>query len=266
MNRMRTVRVVGVTSLALTCSALASAQQQPRPLPAKPKTEVTAGKFRKEAPATAAQGFSVVLVLGDVQGGAVVDTIPPAARKALADLKDFLPYKSYRLLDSGWILGSSHVWQRLRGPDEQEYELYLAASAPEGVDAKALRIEFTLREPEMPRPNWVSTDAETVIRARMAEQLVEERVKAEQELAAAQEKYGEQHPEVQKRRARVGDLSRQVSDMEMKARALGKRSSGQIINTSFSMDAGETVVVGTSRLRGGDKALIALLTAVPRSK
>ena len=32
------------------------------------------------------------------------------------------------------------------------------------------------------------------------------------------------------------------------------------------MEIGETVVVGTSRLRGGDKALIALLTAVPRTK
>jgi hypothetical protein len=30
------------------------------------------------------------------------------------------------------------------------------------------------------------------------------------------------------------------------------------------MDVGETVVVGTSRVRGGDKALIALLTAVPK--
>jgi hypothetical protein len=39
-----------------------------------------------------------------------------------------------------------------------------------------------------------------------------------------------------------------------------------IISTGFTMQIGETVVVGTSRLRGGDKALIALLTAVPRSK
>jgi hypothetical protein len=38
-----------------------------------------------------------------------------------------------------------------------------------------------------------------------------------------------------------------------------------IIDTSFTMDIGETVVVGTSRLKG-DKALIALLTAVPSSK
>jgi hypothetical protein len=31
------------------------------------------------------------------------------------------------------------------------------------------------------------------------------------------------------------------------------------------MDIGETVVVGTSRAKGGDKALIALLTAVAKS-
>ena len=35
-----------------------------------------------------------------------------------------------------------------------------------------------------------------------------------------------------------------------------------VVATSFSMDPGETVVVGTSRLNG-DKALILLLTAVP---
>jgi hypothetical protein len=36
-----------------------------------------------------------------------------------------------------------------------------------------------------------------------------------------------------------------------------------IMNTSFTMDVGETVVVGTSRLSGNSKALITLLTAVP---
>ena len=37
-----------------------------------------------------------------------------------------------------------------------------------------------------------------------------------------------------------------------------------VIDSSFTMEVGETVVVGTSRL-GGDKALIALVTAVRRS-
>ena len=34
-----------------------------------------------------------------------------------------------------------------------------------------------------------------------------------------------------------------------------------VLRTSFSMNVGETVVVGTSKLDGGDKALVVLLTA-----
>jgi hypothetical protein len=39
----------------------------------------------------APQGFSVVLVLGELQGTGAADNVPPAARKALTDMKDFLP-------------------------------------------------------------------------------------------------------------------------------------------------------------------------------
>jgi hypothetical protein len=35
-----------------------------------------------------------------------------------------------------------------------------------------------------------------------------------------------------------------------------------VVQTSFAMDVGETVVVGTSKLDGGDAALVVLLTAV----
>jgi len=41
----------------------------------------------------------------------------------------------------------------------------------------------------------------------------------------------------------------------------GERRATELIQTSFSMDVGETVVVGTSRLDGNDQALIVLLTA-----
>ena len=44
----------------------------------------------------------------------------------------------------------------------------------------------------------------------------------------------------------------------------GPHGARPIIDSSFTMDAGETVVVGTSRL-GGDKALIALVTAVRKN-
>ena len=41
------------------------------------------------------------------------------------------------------------------------------------------------------------------------------------------------------------------------------RSTDALIDTTFSMRVGETVVVGTSRVNG-DRALIALMTAVSR--
>jgi hypothetical protein len=50
-----------------------------------------------------------------------------------------------------------------------------------------------------------------------------------------------------------------------KRRAMVRPVNRTVIDTSFTMDIGETVVVGTSRLQG-DKALIALLTAVASTK
>ena len=85
------------------------------------------------APAVSQQGYSVVLVLGDVQNASAGDNnVPPAARKALGDMKDFLPYKSYRLLDAQWILGSQRTVSRLRGANDQEYELTLRGVAIAG--------------------------------------------------------------------------------------------------------------------------------------
>ena len=71
-------------------------------------------------------------------------------------------------------------------------------------------------------------------------------------------------------------MNREIEDLtvrlsEQRAGRAGARGStatapqarSSIIDTSFTMDVGETVVVGTSRLKGGTKAIIALLTAVP---
>ena len=72
---------------------------------------------------------------------------------------------------------------------------------------------------------------------------------------------------------RQAQLERRLAETLLKAPATaGARVSGHgsvsaastVIDSSFTMEVGETVVVGTSRL-GGDKALIALVTAVRRS-
>src|SRR2546426_11362212 len=165
MRFVHAVRTIAGVSATLACSTNVSAQdavfvmqkpataiaQQPKPGLITPKPEAWPG---------ATYGFSVVLVLGDMQGGTTAENVPAAARKALADMKDFLPYKSYRLLDSAWVLGSGNVSTRLRGPDDQEYNLNLSGGSSR-EDPKTLHLSFQLRDAE-PKPNTAG-EAESAI-------------------------------------------------------------------------------------------------------
>jgi outer membrane murein-binding lipoprotein Lpp len=215
------------------------------------------------------QGFSVVLVQGDLQTAAATDDVPPAARKALADMKDFLPYKSYKLLDAAWILCcSGHGYPRslgdvvtqLKGPEDREYELTLSASA---ADSPRVNVRFFLRDVTTPPPGAKP--------AKEDEEAVEEAKKRiaelEAKVATLRQKYTAQNPEVRKAENELAGARRRLEAVDGRGigpMAAARRLAGRgIIDTSFAMDVGETVVVGTSRLRGGSRALIALLTAVP---
>ena len=54
------------------------------------------------------RGFSVVLLLGEKQGSIPAEGLSPSALRAIADIKEFLPYKGYRVLDTQWVAGSAH--------------------------------------------------------------------------------------------------------------------------------------------------------------
>jgi hypothetical protein len=172
------------------------------------------------------RGFSVVLVQGDLKTGAASENVPAAATKALADLKDFLPYRSYRLLDTQWTMGSGHMAGRLRGPEGKEYDLELTSQRGPASDTPVTVSRFVLREIA---PN-ASTDRLSGLAARGL---------------------------ITRSRAQVTD---QNKSRGVFATVMGSRP---VIDTTFSMNIGETVVVGTSRLQG-DTALIVLLTAVSR--
>jgi hypothetical protein len=206
---MTDARRVSIAAAVCICLTTAVAWAQPAPI----GRGMVRGPSPDEKGQPMPQGFSVVLVLGDNQLTSMADNVPTAARKALADIRDFLPYRGYRLLDAQWILGSSHSSSRLRGPDDQEYELSLR-SVPGGGH---IHVTFALLE------------GGAVLALRKEE--------------AAAEAMRRETPAI--------------------ATAIARRG---VIETSFAMDIGETVVVGTSRIRGGDKALIALLTAVPKGK
>jgi hypothetical protein len=272
MNRVISVGAIALLGLA----ALPEPARAQRSGMSRPQT-VPVTDARKP------QGFSVVLVLGDLQGGSTQDNVPPAARKALTDMKDFLPYKTYRLLDVQWTLccgggrGTTPAVSRLRGPDGHDYELTLAASLE---PVSRLGVRFTLRDP-------VAADNEAGGSELIRElQLERERLEVEYQAMKqrAQSRYEvgtgkapDEDQEVRQARLRVANATIKLAEAKQRNpgtsgmtpnhpdRIIAAMKSRSIIDTSFTMDVGETVVVGTSRLAGGDKALIALLTAVPRT-
>jgi hypothetical protein len=235
----------------------------PTPAPSSPDAP-----FHRGLSGPVPQGFSVVLVQGDLQAVNATDDVPPAARKALADMRDFLPYKSYKLLDAAWVLccgghgyprSLGDVVTQLRGPEDREYELTLSAAI---MDSPRVNVRFLLRDVSTPPPGAKPTKEEDAA----VQELVTKIAQAEADLSNLRQKYNGQSPQVRRAETELAGMRRRLEAMERKDSPMvaGRRPAGRgVIDTSFSMDVGETVVVGTSRLRGGSRALIALLTAVP---
>ncbi len=260
------LRVTCVTlMIGGTCPLIAAAQQATE---ATPPARGQRGRLTQAQRANmpAPQGFSVVLVLGEMQGAGAADNVPSAARKALADMKDFLPYKTYRLLDTQWTLccGQSAMVTRLRGDEQDYYDLELE---PNRTDTSGKwYVRFSLRNSPTGGAALAAAHLETDDNS-MA-QLVQKRAEVEAQLRNLKQRYNDTHPEVQKVRAQLAEIERQQAQLRVEAtkrRATVRPSNRTVIDTSFTMDIGETVVVGTSRLQG-DKALIALLTAVASTK
>lgn len=246
-------------SLVLGVTHAASAQ----PASAMPK---------KSMPEPVIQGFGVVLLLGDTQASGSPDNVPISARKALSDMRDFLPYKSYQVLDVQWTrcCGSPTV-SRLRGLDDQDYELQLRSSGDD-----RLFIQFLLREPGTGEAIDKSLSDAHARNLEAKGEVQKELFALERELsdlsvqkekAAAMVPLGGMSPEEAKRISAQHTLvARRIAELRkaVNTSATVKRDGRIIIDTSFRMDAGETVVVGTSRLKGGNRALIAILTAASR--
>ncbi len=256
--------VAGVVSAASPAdeqqaAAAAVEAQQKASAPAK----ATSAGWAKAWDSLGMRGFSVALVLGDLTGTSTPDNLPPGAKKALSDMREFLPYKSYQLLDTHWLLCCSGVQNsvsgRLRGIDEDEY--FFDIDARPARDGSDLAVRFNLRQ------------AGSVEGSAHAE-LVREREELERQLQEMRSiGREEQHPEMTKTTAQLATARARIAELETLARAraanapsktMNKFTSRAVLNSTFSMKVGETVVIGTSRLKG-DKALIALLTAASRN-
>ena len=186
-------------------------------------------------------GFSVVLVIGSLQSVSGAADVPPAAAKALADLKDFLPYKSYRLLDSAWLTGANRAISHLRGVGGRDYDLILEArqTAPTTIAVSRFTIEQVA-----PRAIGQDDLGAVEIHGAATARAVDAALAARERVAVER-----QH-----------ELARQQGKATT---SLVTDRGNAVIDTSFNMRVGETIVVGTSRLQG-DQALIVLLTAVAK--
>lgn len=226
------------------------------------------------------QGFHVVLVVGETERGkSSTENLTEAAARALKDMGEFLPYKSYRVLDAQWSSCCSGPQSRISGrlqgvigvpgPNgtmnlvHRPYTFSITArSAMSGIHTRFVlaaqgeghteRHESAEREDLGRMLKNVADDLATMeVRIRETRRRVDSGVAPAVELREAEDK--------------AMQLKRQAESLQAKLMRLDAASEASvdaaIMDSSFTMDAGETVVVGTSKL-GGDKALIAVVTAV----
>lgn len=142
---------------------------------------------RDSAPST--QVFQLVLLAAGSKPNGPAPALSEGAQKALDDMKKFLPFTNYRMLDTALLrVTQDDVAQaKIAGLADSSYKVAMRFRAG-GADGKELFIDgFGLDE---------------------------------------------------------------INDRDL-------------IQTSFSMDVGETVVVGTSSVGAGQEALVAILTALP---
>jgi hypothetical protein len=245
----------------------AQPQSQPAQTPAAPARPAQGerGPQPSRDSYRAPQGFSVVLVVADLQASTAPDDVPPAAKRALADMKEFLPYKSYKLVDAAWVLGqgTGNTSTRLRGPEDQDYEVSLAAGRGDGGGSR-ITVRFSLRDTGMSEGMLAERESGSTNESnREIERLEAEISRLEQKVSEAERAKQEQTERTLKSQLEATKRRKEsLSTMRYQPK-YGGRGGRTVIDTTFTMDVGETVVVGTSRLRANSKALIALLTAVP---
>jgi hypothetical protein len=226
----------------------------------------------KAAPAPAIQGFSVVLVVGSTQGTSSSEGVPEAARKALADMTDFLPYKRYQLIDAAWMLccasfhGGPGITGRMRGPDNREYSYTI--DPIEATDSK-VSLRFSLREAAAataPDTRKMSETAKLVYQQQLHE-AVRQAADASIEMKRVQQlqDVGLVNPaDYEKAKQRLHLAEQRVAELQLAGNGGAARAATRaMIDSTFAITPGETVVIGTSRV-AGDQALIALLTAATK--
>jgi hypothetical protein len=122
-------------------ATFSAAQETPAPTPRAP-----VGKGGE-------QMFHVALLVADSEPAkSAPQDLPKGVQKAIADIRDFLPFKSYRIIDSALARMNGRGKVLLNGPNG---ERYTASLDYHELDTKGsfLVDQFALAKPEEARPN-----------------------------------------------------------------------------------------------------------------
>jgi hypothetical protein len=82
--------------------------------------------------------FQVVLLIGSSEASGDVGDVPENATQALDDIRGFLPYQSYKMLDVGIFRSDGHYSGMLNGPEGNDFRVSFRFSAQGGGDPKTL--------------------------------------------------------------------------------------------------------------------------------
>jgi len=116
MTRTTFLRTFGLAALLLAPGPLAAAQQ---PAATQPVQQGSASPQTKN--------LQILLLSAALKPGSAGPEIPENAQKALADLKKFLPFKSYQLIDAAWLSATEmqEAQGRLAGSAGAAYKVEL---------------------------------------------------------------------------------------------------------------------------------------------
>jgi len=212
----------------------------------------------------AAQAFQLVLLDAHRTGTGIPDGLPASARKALADVAEFLPYGRFDLLAPVAFVRTTHDARlTVASDDEVSYELELAFRGDARKPGAELLVEgFRLRlVPAEPILVALAAQPGFAGGARLPSRAPAAAGGAPPPTAATAPHAVTPPPGS----AAPGAAADARGDSPAPAAAVTPPPTvaENLLSTSFSIRKGETVVVGTSKLDGNDRALVVLLTALP---
>ena len=210
----------------------------------------------------AAQAFQLVLLEAHRGGSGMPEGLPASARKALGDVAEFLPYGRFDLLAPIAFVRTTHDARvKVASDDELSYELELAFRGDARQPGAELLVEgFRLRLVPA-EPILVALAAQPGFSAGAT---LPRRPPAPGSTPTAATTPGRTAtPPPSADHSGAGIPAPSANPAPPAAITPPPTVAENLLSTSFSIRKGETVVVGTSKLNGNDRALVVLLTALP---